>query len=199
MQTRKRFGRVNVRFDEVSPLGVIDFGKLLRESEPDKPLEDVEEVGGRDVAMAELQPVAIRSDGIEGDDMSDGEDDRGAKKIAKGGRGIFEGIIAKWSSLNTGMGGEDSDEMGGEGAQGLSPDEDEGQDSGAQPVALYLCLHLPQPSSVPLAYPLCFANVLSGLSARVCRCVCRDVFTPTHTLSPTRMCMHMLGSLQTHR
>jgi hypothetical protein len=98
---------------------------------PQEPAGEPEEaVRAPVVTVAAERPPVMRNDGIEGDDMSDGEDDvRGGDKKTKGGRGIFESIIAKWSSLGSAppAGGRDSDDEGG--GEGEAGDYDDG-DSG---------------------------------------------------------------------
>lgn len=132
MTTRKRFGRVRVCLDEIDG-GVIDFAKKLKAQAPaDEPAEAQAVRAPLATVAAERPPPVMRNDGIEGDDMSDGEDDvRGGDKKTKGGRGIFESIIAKWSSLGAGgsvpVGGGDSDDDGaGENEAGEENDGDSG-------------------------------------------------------------------------
>ena len=77
---------------------------------------------------AEPLPV-VRSDGIDGDEMSDGDDDQRGQQPKKG-RGIFESIIAKWTSMAVpGQKGGDSDEDDDGGQSGDSGDvvDDSGQ------------------------------------------------------------------------
>lgn len=101
MQKSKLFGRVRVRLDDLQEERVINFAELLKENAPATAAEPAE-----DRARAEREPVAgpavavLRSDGIEGDDMSDGDDDQHGHQKPKKGLSIFESIIAKWSSLS---------------------------------------------------------------------------------------------------
>jgi hypothetical protein len=147
MQKSKMFGRVRVRLDELHGEGIIDFAELLKKNAPAPAAEPAE-----DCARAEREPVAepaasaLRSDGIEGDDMSDGDDDQHGQQKPKKGRSIFESIIAKWSSLSAPGQERDSDEdddgalSGGAGDAGI----DSGQPHARVPS---LCVSLPAPSS----------------------------------------------------
>jgi hypothetical protein len=142
MQKSKLFARVRVRLDELHDEGVIDFAELLKKNAPaeDRAREE------RETVPEPFQAApALRSDGMEGDDMSDGDDDQYGQQKPKKGRNIFESIIAKWSSLSA-LGQErDSDEdddgaLSGAGNAGI----DSGQPRARAPS---LCVSLPAPSS----------------------------------------------------
>lgn len=152
---RQRFGRVKVRIDELQQPGIIDFAKLLKESAPaDEP----------DAARAPFQTKEVGmglvvDDSVPGEDMSDDEDNRGVGKKGRGGRGIYEDIIAKWSSLSAPDAGNGSDEEGDGSGGGLS-DGDDAPDSGAA----YVSLHRPGflhgfPAVLPTTLLLLDANV----------------------------------------
>jgi len=108
MQHRKRFGRLRVHLGDLKKPGEIDFAKMLQENAPAEP----EAAAEQHVAAVPDSLPAIRSDGIDGDDMSD-EETVPANKKGKGGKNIFESIIAKWSSLSApGAKGNDSEDEG---------------------------------------------------------------------------------------
>jgi hypothetical protein len=149
MQKSKLFGRVRVRLDELDDEGVIDFAELLKKNAPANAAEPTEDrvLEERETVAEPRQPAtALRSDGIEGDDMSDGDDDQHGQQKPKKGRSIFESIIAKWSSLSAPGQERDSDEdddgapSGGAGDAGI----DSGQPRARAPS---LCMSLPAPSS----------------------------------------------------
>jgi len=140
MSKRARFGRVRIRLDELKEAGVIDFAKLLDASAPADEPEGARRAtaflsAGIGVSVQDQQPAAQRSDSIPGEDMSDEDDNRGVGKKARGGRGIFESIIAKWSSLSAPDAGKDSDEEGG----GSGEEYDDAQDSGDPHYCAALC------------------------------------------------------------
>ena len=128
---RSRFGRVKVRLNELQQHGVVDFAKLLKASEPaEEPDADAGRRAPMQVGEVLLADEKPRGDSIPGEDMSDDEDNRGVGRKSRGGRGIFEDIIAKWSSLSVPDAGKDSDEGGDGSGGGASDDGDEAQDSG---------------------------------------------------------------------
>ena len=143
MQKSKHFGRVRVRLDELPDEGIIDFAELLKKNAP---AEDRAREERETVAEPRQAAPALRSDGIEGDDMSDGNNDQHGQQKPKKGRNIFESIIAKWSSLSAPGQARDSDEddngalSGGAG----NTDIDSGQPRARAPS---LCVSLPAPSS----------------------------------------------------
>ena len=94
---RLRFGRVHVQLHELDD-GVLDFAKRLKANAPETAAE-VEAAAADELDPADQKP-AVRSDGIEGDDMSDDEGDIGARKKKTGGKNIFDSIISKWSALS---------------------------------------------------------------------------------------------------
>ena len=114
MTARKRFGSVRVRLDEPEN-GVLDFSKRLKASGPQPAELDTAAVAAESAARAaDALPPPLKSDGIEGDEMSDGEDASwgGARKPQKGRRDIFGSIIAKWSNISAPHGSAaDSDEV----------------------------------------------------------------------------------------
>ena len=143
MQKSKLFARVRVRLDELHDEGVLDFAELLKKNAP---AEDRAREERETVAEPRQAAPALRSDGIEGDDMSDGNNDQHGQQKPKKGRNIFESIIAKWSSLSATGQARDSDEddngalSGGAG----NTDIDSGQPRARAPS---LCVSLPAPSS----------------------------------------------------
>ena len=117
MTARKRFGSVRVRLDELEN-GVLDFSKRLKASAPQRAEPELDTAAraaeSSAARAADALPPSLKSDGIEGDEMSDGEDASwgGANKPQKGRRDIFGSIIAKWSNISAPDGGAaDSDEV----------------------------------------------------------------------------------------
>ena len=135
MSKRARFGRVRIRLEELEPSGVVDFAKLLEAKAPAHEHEGARRataflsagvgVSVQDQLVLHGLPAAEQCVDIPGEDMSDEDDNRGVGKKARGGRGIYESIIAKWSSLSAPDAGKDSDEGGGSGEE-----YEDGQDSG---------------------------------------------------------------------
>ena len=173
MQKSKHFGRVRVRLDELPDEGIIDFAELLKKNAPAaaaEPAEDRAREERETVAEPRQAAPARRSDGIEGDDMSDGNNDQHGQQKPKKGRNIFESIIAKWSSLSAPGQARDSDEddngalSGGAG----NTDIDSGQPRARAPS---LCVSLPAPSSGRLrkwiSLPRARAPETSMLPARI--------------------------------
>jgi len=129
----KLFGRVRVRLDELdSASREIDFADRLRKNTPVGAAAEQAQPPRPEDAQAQraAEPLpAVRSDGIDGDEMSDGDDDQRGQQPKKG-RGIFESIIAKWTSMAVpGQKGGDSDEDDDGGQSGDSGDvvDDSGQ------------------------------------------------------------------------
>lgn len=128
---RQRFGRVKVRIDELQQPGIIDFAKLLKESAP----ADEPDAARVPMQTKELGTGVVVGDSVPGEDMSDDEDNRGVGKKGRGGRGIYEDIIAKWSALSAPNAGNESDEEGDGSGEGLS-EGDDAPDSGTAYVSL---------------------------------------------------------------
>ena len=145
MQKSKHFGRVRVRLDELPDEGIIDFAELLKKNAPAaaaEPAEDRAREERETVAEPRQAAPALRSDGIEGDDMSDGNNDQHGQQKPKKGRNIFESIIAKWSSLSAPD--SDEDDNGALSGGAGNTDIDSGQPRARAPS---LCVSLPAPSS----------------------------------------------------
>ncbi len=86
----------------------IDFAELIEKQAAGRvrePAPEEEVAVRRPEANVPAQPQTMKNDGIAGDDMSDGEDDT-AKNSKLGRKGIYEDIIAKWSNINHGSGGD---------------------------------------------------------------------------------------------